>query len=1266
MLAYQQQHQRPSPVAAPARKSAEPSSLASVPPASASVANSKLRFGNVGVASWTIENSANGSEKHDVAGSQNRVFPKSFGAPGVSYRLQVPAANGVNSNDSHPRARSQHNSRGSHRTNPDPVFSGKQWKNYHKHYNQQQQMRQQQQQQQQQIRSSHHDASVPVPTGDGDAKGFSIRRVPNAHDMNKQWRAQNNYSGTTMGATSTASKTANAREANAFMSSTYQDNDASLLSGISLALNKTKQQTHTDSSTATTKVSMPPMFDIAQARTPYTMSPAESMRTPGYIDPESLPFELGSEITDNTTGKRYKLLSVLGEGSYAVVYLARCNHDGAKYALKCLSKLGLSERQLSLQRTELEIHASVCPHPHIVTLYSHFETSDWLFLVMERVAGPDLYDYITQHPAFNANQEERRFVEATRMFKQMIDAVAHIHALKAYHRDLKPENFILGADGNLKLTDFGLATRESLSTDYECGSKPYMSYENRNAALNPNDPTVYGPRIDYSPRLSDVWALGVLFLNLLFAQSPWNDPFREKCFKFCRFLREGAGFLVGQFPKLPREVADFLVTRVFSPESGRCNVLELKQWVHDLEYPFKMPKTAAATLSVPRPIATRPSSNSNIKVAGVNGVTPRRINNASPTTATTIATAAAGTFGKSYNNNANNSVTASDSVSKKWWLPSSGAFGALPKLHHSPQSAEPSAALAVGPVNVASPEDIRSKSPYAKKHVYGNQQSKYMYPHHTSNLSTSVPAQVFSQIIPATQAAAARKMMPREVNPTAAKAAAAILQSSMMGLPKNGLGQGKEDNSTDADGSGGSSDDNGYDVAKHHSSVSMSWADQLEDLSEEDESALANDGGLAGALENGAAAADMVSKFPKHIVGATSLGFSVPKQSGAGISGAAMSGISEENSALSSDSVAETGNPSSSYFGDDIANEDVFGILGHFSDATNDEFSDGAHTDINPKDMTPFQRLPRHGHDASKINVHSASRVRFTDVDPRTLSPMAQGNGRSGASTPTTAATAANSANSSLTATLVNSSIEYYSPHIKSIVGGVSNSNEGRTFAPAMPGSSTIGNSTSAERHRRNQNRHSGYEVDADADDETEGSWRKRKAAVNSAAVNATLAAKRAPVFQKHDGIQNALPRTKNIRNKQTSNKQYPMQHSRVAMHSMPAPLKHINAAGGKPHKLTTNGGAAAVAAAAEDMTTAFSWADDVEELPIPSLTNKMECMSVDYAVNKQQRRFVGVRKNEVNHDQTDEDALSDEFSWSADDDSAPQSGGYMFFPMEM
>ncbi|KAJ1729733.1 hypothetical protein LPJ61_003383, partial [Coemansia biformis] len=548
MLAYQQSQSQPQQRAA----GVAPSPVAAALPTSVAASNSRLRFGSTSIAAWAV-----GSSKPELP---RHASPKSHGA----YRLPV-------ANDAPSPLRSQTGPRASPRPAKPAPAAGHQWQRVHPNVR-------------------------------------PLRRVPNTSDISKQWRASPAAADVDAGARpplaiNTAAPPP-ARERTPFISSTFQDSDASLLSGLSLALHKQKHPVQADGPAKPST----PLYDVPQPRTPHPLSPADSMKTPGYVDPESLPFELGSTITDAKTGRQYRLLSVLGEGSYAVVYLAYCSHDGAKYALKCLSKLDLTPRQLSLQRTELEIHASVCPHPHIVTLYSHFETGDWLFLVMERVAGPDLYDYITQHPAFNANQEERRFGEATRLFEQMIDAVAHIHALKAYHRDLKPENFIIGADGNLKLTDFGLATRESLSEDFECGSKPYMSYENRNGGLNPSDPTMYGPRDDYSPRLSDVWALGVLFLNLMFAQSPWTDPSRESCFKFCRFLREGAGFLASQFPKLPREVADFLVTRVFSPESGRCNVLELKQWVQDLGFPFSAHRPATiATATATATAAPRPA-----------------------------------------------------------------------------------------------------------------------------------------------------------------------------------------------------------------------------------------------------------------------------------------------------------------------------------------------------------------------------------------------------------------------------------------------------------------------------------------------------------------------------------------------------------------------------------------------------------------------------------------------------------------------------------
>lgn len=93
----------------------------------------------------------------------------------------------------------------------------------------------------------------------------------------------------------------------------------------------------------------------------------------------------------------------------------------------------------------------------------------------------------------------------------MCEAVAVCHDVGVYHRDIKPENFIVTDSIDsydrrvvvVKLTDFGLSTRESESGDMDCGSAPYMSYECRNNCA----PT-------YSPRAADVWSLGIVLINM--------------------------------------------------------------------------------------------------------------------------------------------------------------------------------------------------------------------------------------------------------------------------------------------------------------------------------------------------------------------------------------------------------------------------------------------------------------------------------------------------------------------------------------------------------------------------------------------------------------------------------------------------------------------------------------------------------------------------------------------------------------------------------
>lgn len=108
---------------------------------------------------------------------------------------------------------------------------------------------------------------------------------------------------------------------------------------------------------------------------------------------------------------------------------------------------------------------------------------------------PDFVDETPPSPSLlasagaqnNSLMTRKRLRLISRMFTQMCEAVQACHAVGIAHRDIKPENFIVvdgRADGEsgssraivVKITDWGLGTREELCEDFDCGSKPYMSY----------------------------------------------------------------------------------------------------------------------------------------------------------------------------------------------------------------------------------------------------------------------------------------------------------------------------------------------------------------------------------------------------------------------------------------------------------------------------------------------------------------------------------------------------------------------------------------------------------------------------------------------------------------------------------------------------------------------------------------------------------------------------------------------------------------------
>ncbi|KAF9345260.1 hypothetical protein BGX34_004896 [Mortierella sp. NVP85] len=282
---------------------------------------------------------------------------------------------------------------------------------------------------------------------------------------------------------------------------------------------------------------------------------------------------IGDLLYDRTKQISYQILDVLGYGTYGSIFLAKTVSSIPGFipeykAIKCLSKKGLTPNQLLLQRQEIDIHLSLSSatngyHPHIVDMSSVIETKDSLYLVMEYCAGGDLYDAITSQHAgvrdaavdFGRALDCHSDASVLDAMAQIISALAHAHAHNVFHRDLKPENVLVASDGSLKLADFGLATKERLSNDFGCGSSFYMAPEQQPSSTSRS--TSLCGRRPYLPSKSDVWSLGIIFLNLRFGRNPWKLSRVDMDPTFAAYTQD-PNVLREMFPELSSSALYFL------------------------------------------------------------------------------------------------------------------------------------------------------------------------------------------------------------------------------------------------------------------------------------------------------------------------------------------------------------------------------------------------------------------------------------------------------------------------------------------------------------------------------------------------------------------------------------------------------------------------------------------------------------------------------------------------------------------------------------
>ncbi len=143
----------------------------------------------------------------------------------------------------------------------------------------------------------------------------------------------------------------------------------------------------------------------------------------------------------------YRLIDKIGEGGMGVVWRARDTKLTRDVALKFLPPQPDQERCRRFLREART--AAIINHPNIATVYEVGEAADTTFIAMELVVGTSLRSRIGQSPL--------PLEEALVIACQMADGLTHAHQAKVIHRDLKPDNVMIGADGHVRILDFGLA-----------------------------------------------------------------------------------------------------------------------------------------------------------------------------------------------------------------------------------------------------------------------------------------------------------------------------------------------------------------------------------------------------------------------------------------------------------------------------------------------------------------------------------------------------------------------------------------------------------------------------------------------------------------------------------------------------------------------------------------------------------------------------------------------------------------------------------------
>ncbi|XP_050225249.1 probable serine/threonine protein kinase IRE [Mercurialis annua] len=244
---------------------------------------------------------------------------------------------------------------------------------------------------------------------------------------------------------------------------------------------------------------------------------------------------------DRTSIEDFEIIKPISRGAFGRVFLAMKRATGDSFAIKVLKKADMIRKNaVESILAERNILISV-RNPFVVRFFYSFTCRENLYLVMEYLNGGDLYSLLRNLGCIDEDMARVYIAE-------LVLALEYLHSLNVIHRDLKPDNLLIGQDGHLKLTDFGLSKVGLINSTDDLSGPSFTSagmfdeqQKEQNAAKREQrrKHSVVGTPDYLAPEIllgtghgatADWWSVGIILFELLVGIPPFNAETPQEIF----------------------------------------------------------------------------------------------------------------------------------------------------------------------------------------------------------------------------------------------------------------------------------------------------------------------------------------------------------------------------------------------------------------------------------------------------------------------------------------------------------------------------------------------------------------------------------------------------------------------------------------------------------------------------------------------------------------------------------------------------------------